>query len=193
MYLFGPVISVLASAIYLTIPVIADDGAIRVDVTPSGINYGHIPFLVIVTGIAVLFLCLAIIFTRRAPRAHTPNTQKSAVHATSLRFDRNKHNVKDEDYYSQVFKKPVVEIADEKATTSEALLKMGGIEKHLKEDERIVWNVLKLKNNSCSQGTLRVVTDFSKAKLSRTLTEMELRGIVYKQRIGRKNIVTLKA
>ena len=66
------------------------------------------------------------------------------------------------------------------------------VDRYLKEDERIIINVLRMKHNSCSQATLRVVTDFSKARLSRLLSELEERGIVYKEQKGRKNIITLK-
>ena len=66
------------------------------------------------------------------------------------------------------------------------------VERYLKEDERIVLNILRMKHNSCSQATLRVVTDFSKAKLSRLLSELEERGVIYKEQQGRKNLVTLR-
>jgi uncharacterized membrane protein len=49
-----------------------------------------------------------------------------------------------------------------------------------------------MKHNSCSQATVRVVTDFSKARLSRILSELEARGIIYKEQKGRKNIITLR-
>ena len=66
------------------------------------------------------------------------------------------------------------------------------IEKHLKEDEEQIVNILKRKEGSCEQGTLRVVTGFSKATLSRLLSELEARKIVYKEKRGKKNIVFLK-
>jgi uncharacterized membrane protein len=70
--------------------------------------------------------------------------------------------------------------------------KLRHLEKYLKEDERTVINILKMKQGSCSQSTLRVAGDFSKAKLSRLLMELEERGIIYKDSVGKKNIITLR-
>jgi uncharacterized membrane protein len=64
--------------------------------------------------------------------------------------------------------------------------------KNLKEDEQQVVRVLLLKEGKCEQGTLRVATDFSKAKLSRLLSELEARNIVYKEKRGKKNLIFLK-
>lgn len=66
------------------------------------------------------------------------------------------------------------------------------IEKYLKEDERIVLRVLQMKGGSTTQGTLRVATNFSKARLSRILTELEQRGIIHKDREGKRNAVSLR-
>ena len=66
------------------------------------------------------------------------------------------------------------------------------VEKHLKEDERIVLRVLQMKGGSTTQGTLRVATNFSKARLSRILTELEQRGIIHKDREGKRNAVSLR-
>ena len=66
------------------------------------------------------------------------------------------------------------------------------VEKHLKPDEEQIVKVLRLKQGSCEQGTLRVITNFSKAKLSRLLMELEERKIVYKEKRGKKNLVFLK-
>ncbi len=65
-------------------------------------------------------------------------------------------------------------------------------ETHLKEDEEQIINVLKMKENKCEQGTLRVVTGFSKATLSRLLKELEDRKIIYKEKRGKKNLVFLR-
>ncbi len=67
------------------------------------------------------------------------------------------------------------------------------IELHLKEDEKAVINVLKLKNGSTSQGTLRIATGFSKATLSRLIMELEARNIVLKEKKGKKNLIILKS
>ena len=64
--------------------------------------------------------------------------------------------------------------------------------KNLKEDEKQVVRVLLMKEGSCEQGTLRIATDFSKAKLSRLLSELEDRNIVSKEKRGKKNLIFLK-
>ncbi len=66
------------------------------------------------------------------------------------------------------------------------------VEKHLKPDEEQIINVLKLKEGSCEQGTLRIATDFSKAKLSRLLKELEERKVIKKEKRGKKNLIFLK-
>jgi uncharacterized membrane protein len=66
------------------------------------------------------------------------------------------------------------------------------VEKHLKEDEEQIVNVLKLKGGQCEQGTLRIATGFSKATLSRLLSELEERNVVSKEKRGKKNLVFLK-
>jgi uncharacterized membrane protein len=68
-----------------------------------------------------------------------------------------------------------------------------GFESHLKEDEEQVVNILKQRDgNQCEQGTLRVITGFSKAKLSVLLKELEDRKVVYKEQRGKKNLVFLR-
>ncbi len=67
------------------------------------------------------------------------------------------------------------------------------IDFHLKESELAVINVLKLKNGSTTQSTLRIATDFSKATLSRILKELEERNIISKEKKGNKNLVILKS
>ena len=66
------------------------------------------------------------------------------------------------------------------------------VDKYLKEDERLIVEALRKRQGKTKQGTLQVVTNFSKAHLSRLLKELEDRGIVQKQRSGRKNLVFLK-
>lgn len=82
-----------------------------------------------------------------------------------------------------ISRKPKVEriIEKEKAT-----------EIHLKEDEEQIVTILKKREGKCEQGTLRVITGFSKATLSRLLKELEERKIVYKEKRGKKNLVFLK-
>ncbi len=66
------------------------------------------------------------------------------------------------------------------------------ISSHLKEDEIVVLNALKMKEGQTTQATLRVVTGYSKASLSRILKELEERNIVHREQQGNKNIVTLR-
>jgi uncharacterized membrane protein len=66
------------------------------------------------------------------------------------------------------------------------------LELHLKEDEERVIKVLKLKEGSCDQGTLRIATGFPKATLSRILFELEQRKIIIKEKRGKKNKIFLK-
>ena len=66
------------------------------------------------------------------------------------------------------------------------------IEEHLKEDEEQIVRILKSREGQCEQGTLRVVTGFSKAKLSGLLQELEDRKIIHKEKKGKKNLVFLK-
>ncbi len=67
--------------------------------------------------------------------------------------------------------------------------KIDKITSHLKEDEEQVLNVLKQKGGKCDQGTLRVVTGMSKAKLSQLLKELEERKIIKKVKKGKKNVI----
>lgn len=66
------------------------------------------------------------------------------------------------------------------------------IEKYLKEDERRVVSILKQRGGICSQSTLRIAGNFSKATLSRLLKELEERNVVKKEQRGKKNLVILK-
>jgi uncharacterized membrane protein len=66
------------------------------------------------------------------------------------------------------------------------------LEKHLKEEEQQIVSVLKQREGQCEQGTLRVITGFSKAHLSRLLMELEARKIIYKEKRGKKNLIFLK-
>jgi uncharacterized membrane protein len=66
------------------------------------------------------------------------------------------------------------------------------LERHLKADEEQIVNILKQRENQCEQGTLRVITGFSKAKLSGLLKELEERKIIHKELRGKKNLIFLK-
>jgi len=66
------------------------------------------------------------------------------------------------------------------------------VEQYLKEEEKQIVNVLKEREGSCEQGTLRVVTGMPKSSLSRILKELEDRNIIYKEKRGKKNLVFLR-
>lgn len=65
--------------------------------------------------------------------------------------------------------------------------------KYLKEDEEVIVNILKQRDDHmCEQGTLRVITGLPKASLSRLLKELEDRNVIYKEKRGKKNLVFLR-
>ena len=66
------------------------------------------------------------------------------------------------------------------------------VEKHLKEEERIIVRLLRQREGRCEQGTLCIVSGFSKATLSRLLAELETRVIVRKVQQVKKNMVYLR-
>ena len=68
-------------------------------------------------------------------------------------------------------------------------VKVDNIEKHLKEEEKLIVNILKQKQGECTQSTLVTLTNMSKASLSRLLNELESRNIIYKEKKGNKNII----
>jgi len=70
--------------------------------------------------------------------------------------------------------------------------KKGDITEHLKEEEQQIVRILRQRDDQCEQGTLRVITGFSKAHLSRLLMELESRKIIYKEKRGKKNLIFLK-
>ena len=65
-------------------------------------------------------------------------------------------------------------------------------EKHLKEEEKQVVNILKQRESQAEQGTLRIVSGLPKSTLSRILKELEERNIIYKEKRGKKNMVFLR-
>ena len=70
--------------------------------------------------------------------------------------------------------------------------KPAAAEQYLKDEERQIVNVLRQREGSCEQGTLRVVTGMPKSTLSRILKELEDRNIIHKEKRGKKNIVFLR-
>ncbi|MFQ5815281.1 MAG: helix-turn-helix transcriptional regulator [Candidatus Hydrothermarchaeaceae archaeon] len=63
-----------------------------------------------------------------------------------------------------------------------------GVEKieYMKEDEQLVIREI-VQNEGIDQREIQKKTDFSKAKVSKIVSELENRGIVRKERIGRRN------
>ncbi|MFC1723093.1 helix-turn-helix transcriptional regulator [Nanoarchaeota archaeon] len=80
----------------------------------------------------------------------------------------------------------------EKPEVVEKVVVKSDYEDHLKEDEQQIVQILKDREGRCEQGTLRVITGFSKAKLSGLLKEMDERKLVHKEKRGKKNLVFLK-
>ena len=66
-------------------------------------------------------------------------------------------------------------------------------ELHLKEEEKQIVRIIEKKEGKIEQGTLVIVSDFSKAKVSQILKELEERKIVKKVKKGKKNIIMLKS
>ncbi|MBW2972009.1 hypothetical protein KY359_03140 [Candidatus Woesearchaeota archaeon] len=180
---------------------IADDdsnGNIRVEVTKIDNTLQYV-IIGIIAAVVVIAAVLSAVLVLRRPS--TPRTGRAE--SVGLKSEKMS-GFREDDYYEEVFSKPVpeVEIVDEKSKpVSFAALEPAepeeaeggnGVDRYLKEDERIIINVLRMKHNSCSQATLRVITDFSKARLSRILSELEERGIIYKEQQGRKNMITIK-
>jgi uncharacterized membrane protein len=71
--------------------------------------------------------------------------------------------------------------------------KQTDISNHLTDDENAIINVIKQRDGKkIEQGTLQIVTGYSKAGLSRLLSEMESRKIIHKEKKGKKNVIWLK-
>ena len=87
----------------------------------------------------------------------------------------------------------VVELPQKEEIKEEARFELpADIEKHLKENENVIINILKQRNGQAEQGTLRVVSGFPKASLSRILKELEERKVIFKEKRGKKNLVFLR-
>jgi uncharacterized membrane protein len=126
-----------------------------------------------------------------AKRNHADKTKQknlkagNATKETSTKNFYDKEDYDEEDHDKEEDQKAEIE-SPKKAPS------VWNIENHLKEDEEQVVNILKQREGNCEQGTLRVITGFSKAKLSGLLMELEARKIVHKEKRGKKNLVFLK-
>ena len=187
-----------------------DDGSsgnIRVDLTRLDQDG---PYMFILGGVlcSLLVLMFVLVFVLRArlssgknsavrPSASCPKSAHDESVSGVVMKPVREQSFRGDGYYGRIFDEMRVSrrIVDEKVCLSEVGEVSGdhSVDRYLKEDERIIINVLRMKHNSCSQATLRVVTDFSKARLSRILSELEQRGIIFKDASGRKNIITLRA
>jgi hypothetical protein len=178
--------------------VLAEDsnGNINIQVTKLDKGFSYLT-LALLAGVIIIILAISLVLLlRRRPSAPAVPMPKQAKQGINLK-NNAEPGFKQEGYYAAVFKQPKPQqgLTDEKSEQRSFVTeepKESDVGRYLKEDERIVVNVLKMKHDSCSQATLRVITDFSKARLSRILTELEERGVVYKEPQGRKNIITLK-
>ena len=72
------------------------------------------------------------------------------------------------------------------------LVKLDELERYLKPDEAQIVRILKQREGAVEQGTLRIITGFSKAKLSGLLMELEVRNIIHKEKRGKKNLIFFK-
>ena len=86
----------------------------------------------------------------------------------------------------------VIFISKYKPNKTKKIKRLKESKRELKEDEQQIIRILHMREGQCEQGTLRVLTDFSKAKLSRILSELEERKIILKEKRGKKNLVFLK-
>lgn len=115
-------------------------------------------------------------------------------YSTWTRLNKNKINKSNQSNLGElktlrtkkVLRKNIVPISKPNDSNSTSILE------HLKEDEAQVVRILKNKDGSAEQGTIRVIGNFSKATLSRLLSELEQRNIIYKEKKGKKNLVHLK-
>lgn len=157
------------------------DGNIAVSITRIDNGFSTTTLLVITFVIVIsLILSLILLLKRRPSAIKTPRPKEGIRVETG-----HEPGFRKEGYYDAVFSRglPDAKAAEEKPVSS--------IDSYLKEDERVIINILRMKHNSCSQATLRVITDFSKAHLSRLLKELEERGVIFKRQSGRKNLITL--
>ena len=61
----------------------------------------------------------------------------------------------------------------------------------LKADEKRVFDIILQSKDKCKQNTIVHMTNFSKAKVSRILSDLEARGLVEKTRVGRTNRIVI--
>jgi uncharacterized membrane protein len=188
---------VLATCSAIVIAADNSNGNINVEITKLDKGVSFTTLVLLSMAVVIIVLVVSLVFLLRRSSASTkPPKPKTPVDSSINMGSIDKPAFKKEGYYAAVFHKPKpgITISDEKSEPVKFINKktQDNVERYLKEDERIVVNVLKMKHNSCTQATLRIVTDFSKARLSRILSELEERGVIFKEQQGRKNLITLK-
>ncbi|MBU4246551.1 MAG: helix-turn-helix domain-containing protein [Nanoarchaeota archaeon] len=70
---------------------------------------------------------------------------------------------------------------------------LGAVISVLKDDEKKVFDIILQSKGKCKQNTIVQETNFSKAKVSRILMDLEARGLVEKVRVGRTNRITISS
>ncbi|VVB59533.1 Uncharacterised protein [uncultured archaeon] len=68
---------------------------------------------------------------------------------------------------------------------------IGALLSVLKDDEKKVFDIILASKGKCKQNTIVQETNFSKAKVSRILADLQTRGLVEKVRVGRTNRIVV--
>ena len=68
---------------------------------------------------------------------------------------------------------------------------LGAVISVLKDDEKRVFDIILQSKGKCKQNNIVNGTNFSKAKVSRILTDLEARGLIEKIRVGRTNRIVV--
>lgn len=68
---------------------------------------------------------------------------------------------------------------------------LGAVLSVLKDDEKKVFDIILAAKGKCKQNTIVQGTNFSKAKVSRILSDLEARGLIEKIRVGRTNRIVV--
>jgi len=96
-------------------------------------------------------------------------------------------------FQRKIFKKKIEKIKDKAKKNKKTNLKSEIIEEHLVESEKRIINELKkAEKNQLWQKQLQTQTGFSKAKLSRTIRNLESRNLIQKIPMGNTNKIKLK-
>lgn len=117
-------------------------------------------------------------------KRHVKNLQDNEKEAYSKEFDKSSGSNKSGAM-------PVNPASEDKLNEKQKDLQK--ILAHLTEDEQQIVNILADREGHIEQGTLVIITGFSKAHLSRLLDELQRRRIIHKEKKGKKNVVWLKS